>query len=453
MSRPVRALLLSWVLATCPALAWSLTAVDGDPDETIAAAVEATLSGEKVVIGGDPLASVVVLPDFYERRGFRPAWTSPAVTDELVRAIRESSGDGLEPADYHLAAIERLRATTTATPASQGRLDLLLTDAAVQLAYHLRFGKVDPVALDPNWNMESDLGGVDPVIVLQQAIDRGHIYEALEELKPRYPFYTRLKGALTDYRRIAAAGGWKIIPAGGPLKPGVTDARVPLLRRRLGITGDLPGASAADPSVRYDAMVKTGVRTFQERHGLAVDGAVGPATLRALNVPVTARIDQIRATLERCRWVMHDLPERFVLVNVAGFTVAVMGADGPTWKSRVVVGKSVYEDADLSGRHALRRPQSHLERSTGHHAKRGDPRDAPRSALPRTEGLPDRRWPGRPTRRPEQSPRPREAYPTEPAPRVPARHAAEILLQGDQPNLQPRLRAGAKSLRAGRRSR
>jgi hypothetical protein len=61
VSRPVRALLLFWVLATCPALAWGLTAVDGDSDETIAAAVEATHSAEKVVIGGDPLASVVVL--------------------------------------------------------------------------------------------------------------------------------------------------------------------------------------------------------------------------------------------------------------------------------------------------------------------------------------------------------------------------------------------------------
>ena len=71
------------------------TVVDGDPDETIAAAVEAAHSGEKVVIDGEPVASVIVLPDFYERRGQRPAWTSPAVTGELVRAIRESTGDVL----------------------------------------------------------------------------------------------------------------------------------------------------------------------------------------------------------------------------------------------------------------------------------------------------------------------------------------------------------------------
>jgi L,D-transpeptidase YcbB len=331
--------LLSWFVAACLACAAHASAtVDGTPDETIASAVEALNGGGKVVIEGDPIASIVVLPELYARRGFRPAWTEPAVVDDLVRAIQDSASDGLDPADYHLAAIERLRGTNAPTPETAGRLDLLLTDAAVRLAYHLRFGKVDPETLDADWNFQSDLAGTDPATALQQAIDQRRIREALDQLKPRYPFYTRLRSALATYRQIAAAGGWPTVPAGAPLKPGVTDARVTLLRRRLGVTGDLPAAAAQDPSTQYDAAAEAGVRTFQERHGLPVDGAVGPATLRALDVPVAARIDQIRATLERCRWVMHDLPERFVLVNVAGFTVAVVGADGPTWESPVVVG-------------------------------------------------------------------------------------------------------------------
>jgi hypothetical protein len=43
VSRSFMAFLLFWLLATCPTLASGLsTVVDGDPDETIAAAVEAS---------------------------------------------------------------------------------------------------------------------------------------------------------------------------------------------------------------------------------------------------------------------------------------------------------------------------------------------------------------------------------------------------------------------------
>jgi murein L,D-transpeptidase YcbB/YkuD len=339
-SRQVRAAIVFSLLLTRLAHAsQGSPVVEGGAAAHIAAAVETVHGGGTLRIDGDPLASHVVLAAFYERRGFRPAWTSPEVAAELLRAIRDSEQDGLDPADYHLASIERLGVATPGTPEIEAHLDLLQTDAAVRLAYHLRFGKVDPEALDPNWNFQSDLGGVDPAIVLQQAIDQGRIYQALDDLKPRYPFYTQLKTALAEYRRIARDGGWAAVPAGPPLKAGASDARVPALRRRLAVTGDLSAAVAEDPSTVYDATVATGVKAFQERHGLRADGVVGPATLAALDVPIGARIDQIRATLERCRWVMHDLPERFVLVNVAGFTVAVVGKDGPVWQSRVVVGK------------------------------------------------------------------------------------------------------------------
>ena len=82
---------------------------------------------------------------------------------------------------------------------------------------------------------------------------------------------------------------------------------------------------------------------FQERHGLTADGVVGPATLRAMNVPVEARIDQIRINLERARWVMHELRGEFVLVNVAGFDVSYFRNDEPIWTSKVIVGRPYRE--------------------------------------------------------------------------------------------------------------
>jgi len=322
--------------ATLPPVA----AVDG-ARRTIAAAVESMQRGESVVVEGETLFSTVVLPELYRRRDFKLAWTDRDARDDLQRAVQASHEDGLDPNDYHLAAIDRLRATKPSTPEARAQLDLLLTDAAVVLAYHLRFGKIGPVAVDGAWTHESSPEGSDLASVLQGALDDERVFATLDELKPRYPYYLRLKAALAEYRRIEAAGEWVDVPAGGPLKPGVEDARVPLLRRRLAATGDLSPALADDASREYDAAVENGIRAFQERHGIKPDGAVGPATLRALDVPIGIRIDQIRATLERCRWVMHDPADRFVLVDIAGYSLAVIDREVPIWGTRVVVGEKI----------------------------------------------------------------------------------------------------------------
>jgi murein L,D-transpeptidase YcbB/YkuD len=81
------------------------------------------------------------------------------------------------------------------------------------------------------------------------------------------------------------------------------------------------------------------MRRFQDRHGLTADGALGPATLAVLNVPVGARIDQIRANLERARWVLYDPRSDFIVVNIPGFQAYAIRSGEVVWKSRVVVGK------------------------------------------------------------------------------------------------------------------
>lgn len=324
------------LLAASPAA----LAGQGDPAAVVIEARTTTLrAGGTVRVGGNAIASQVALPAFYEGRGYRPAWGDRAQVDDLLRAIRESADDGLDPKDYDLAAIERLRPEAT-TPERAAELDLLLTDAALRLAYHLRFGKVDPTSLFADWNFRRD--PVDapgfPVARLEQALAGGEVYRAITAERPLHPMYLAMRSALVAYRRIAEAGGWPAIPqARSALKPGATDPRVPLLRRRLQITGDL--ADGSDTSTVFDSVLALGVRNFQDRHGLTPDGAVGPATLRALNVPVGQRIGQILAALERGRWVLHDLPSRFVVVNVAGFRAYYVKDDRLVWGTNVVVGK------------------------------------------------------------------------------------------------------------------
>src|SRR5687768_2321015 len=74
--------------------------------------------------------SPLVIPDFYERREFRLVWQNPSTIDDLFRAIHDSEADGLEPRDYHLAALTRLRrdveASATPSPELQANFDILL---------------------------------------------------------------------------------------------------------------------------------------------------------------------------------------------------------------------------------------------------------------------------------------------------------------------------------------
>ncbi len=321
---------LLWIAATD-------AAVGAEPEVSIRDKVEALQRVERVEIDGATIAAKTFLSDLYRRRDFRPLW-SAAATAELLDSIRVIDEDGLEPADYHLTRLEALLAKAQGDGEIRGLSDLLLTDAFLRLAYHTRFGKLDPEALDSNWNFTGPLLSSDPVSAVQAVIDGGGVREFVDSLKPQHPFYGKLKSALREYRTIAAKGGWPAIPLGPTLKPGTSDTRIPVLRTRLAVTGDLE-VTLANESNTFDAPLEAAVRAFQQRHGLKPDAAVGKATLAALNVPVEARIDQIRATLERCRWVMHDLPSRFVLVNVAGFQVFWIQDGENTWESAAVVGK------------------------------------------------------------------------------------------------------------------
>lgn len=313
-----------------------------DPtQETLREHIERLRTLHTLTVGQARIASVIVLPALYERRNFRLLWTDPDTVEQLLNAIRDSDQEGLDRRDYHWSALQQLRTQlgmgAASGPEAVVHFDLLLTDSLFRLGYHLLFGKVDPEALDANWNLARDIGDLDPVAAIQEAVEAKAVTGLLADVTPKHVFYQRLKAALAQYRALQAAGGWQPVPAGPTLKQGMVDPRVTALRQRLRLTGDLQEELAAAPMV-FDADLEEAVKRFQRRHGLEADGAVGRATLEALNVPVDARIDQIRVNLERSRWVLHQIHGNFVVVDIAGFQVFYVQDDHVIWKARAVVG-------------------------------------------------------------------------------------------------------------------
>ncbi len=307
--------------------------------------VEQLRSGQELMIEGTSIAAVQLIPELYTRREFKLAWNKPENISALLRLVVRSYDEGLDPADYHLQELQnltrRIDSSGGADPALKADLDILLTDSLVRLVYHIRFGKTNPKDLDANWNLTRKLQGRDPVTIVQAAIASDSLEQFIEDEIPTHiPSYYKLKAALARYRRIEDAGGWPSIPENQVLKLGMQDEHVELLRQRLAATGDM-GAGEPDDTQRFDEQTKQAVKRFQQRHGLAADGVVGKDTLAALNVPVKARINQIRVNLERARWVFQDITtaDDYIIVDIAGFHVHLIRDGKKAWDTRAQVGK------------------------------------------------------------------------------------------------------------------
>ncbi len=149
--------------------------------------------------------------------------------------------------------------------------------------------------------------------------------------------YQRLKEALLSYSAIQVRGGWPNLAADAQLAPGASGPSVALLHRRLAITEDLGAEREAGDT--YDAAVVEAVKRFQLRHGLEPTGSVNAPTLRALNVPVAARIKQLEASLERLLGMDFIFAERYVVVNIPAAFVEAVAHDKVERRYRVIVGK------------------------------------------------------------------------------------------------------------------
>ena len=321
----------------------------GGLPETLRARIEAVREAPAApVVRGSRLLQPRAVAAFFEGRAFKPAWTGPQDPEAVLAAIRRVGEDGLTPADYHLAAIESLLAARSKAASAEAEADLqvLLTDAVAALVDNVRYGKVQPVTLDPRWNVNPRVGTPALETTLAELEAAAAPAGAIDSLKPSHFIYAGLKKELGRLREVAKAGGWAIVPPGPPLKPGARDPRVTLIRKRLAATGDLPLSVPLD-NAAYDKDVATAVKLFQERHRFTADGTVGKMTLDALNVSVASRIDQVRINLERARWVVGGLSDSFLLVNLPAFKAYFIRDRKNVWETRAQVGKQARETMSL----------------------------------------------------------------------------------------------------------
>lgn len=290
---------------------------------------------------------------FYAGRAMRPAWRDEQTVAALAAAIGTLAEDGLVPSDYGpetLAAAYRKANAAVPRADALAQFDIEQSRLLMKVLHHLASGKVDPRAIEADWDLPRAVPQLDFVAVTQ-AVDTRQFEAVFAAARPAHGLYTGLRAGLAQYRDLERRGGWQALPQRSTaLHPGDRDDDVPLLRARLTLVGEVaePVSDACnDPAVAtptldarcYDDGLAAAVRSFQRSHLLKVDGVVGAKTRAELNVPVAERSNQIRVNLERARWLLHDLPESFVLVDVPGYQLSYFRPGGDIWRARIVVGR------------------------------------------------------------------------------------------------------------------
>ncbi len=269
---------------------------------------------------------------FYAGRGYQPAWLDAqgvprSATEDLLKAMGKADREGLRTLDDDRAGL-RKRLTALQQDRAQDanrltQLDLLLTDAFLTYGSQLLAGQLSPRKVDPDWAIKPrsrDLAGV-----LEEALRQDQVAGTLQSLAPQAKGYVQLREMLHNYRKVEQDGGWPLVASGAPGKT---------LRARLEASGDLH-----EGGKNQDKAVAEALRRFQKRHGLPETGTVNAATLAALNVPVSQRIQQIELNLERWRWMPEDLGSRYIMVNIPSYKMQVFEEGQPVMESKVVVGR------------------------------------------------------------------------------------------------------------------
>ena len=294
------------------------------------------------------------LTTLYSDAGWRPVWSADGRPTAAARAaidiLRTASERGLHPEDYDAATLVRrfdVGATGGFTSASDTAwFDLGLSIGILRHVSDVHIGRVNPKHLSIGINVERKK--FDLARVLRDAIVRGRVAEIVRDAEPRFVQYRNLKKAYARYRALAEVSTLPTVAAPRTVRPGDLFDQVPALRRRLAAFGDLPeNAGAAPPGAdgaQYDDATAAAVKRFQERHGLAPDGVLGPTTVAALNVPPARRARQLELALERIRWLPALDTGPFVVVNVPSFQLygfETLPPDGaPALTMNVVVGRA-----------------------------------------------------------------------------------------------------------------
>lgn len=322
--------------------------------------IETRQPGDRYKAQGVSLYSSVLLPKIYIDNNFNLLWInnfdSLNKVEEMAAFLEDIEYHGLRPEHYHASEIsvaltELLKDSSLIFNKTYlANLDLLLSDAWFMAASHLYFGKIDPESLEAQWGIRRDKPDIPFDLNLKTMLREETVEEGFRHFYPPHPGYEAMVAEAKRLTRMKDEDfNIKVNLKNSSLKPGDSSATISEIKRKLAFLGLYVPDTLTNPD-KYDDRMLESVKKLQEQFGYNTDGAIGKNALRALNMTVEQRIDQLYVNMERLSWMPDSLEHTYIQVNIADFTLDVFREGDTLLRMRTIVGKEYRETPVFNAR-------------------------------------------------------------------------------------------------------
>ncbi len=306
-----------------------------------------------IYVCGLPMLTSETVKSFYRKNKYQSVWVNEKglkpSAEQLLIGLSRSHENGLRPEDYHLIKLNRIEQSFSrfklkkTFPELEDLLlaEMLMTDAYLLYSAHLYYGKTDPETTDPMWHAERNDCSIALDEHLIYALKKNEIAGSFQVLEPPFEEYGIMKRNLIELKHAFKRGELEQIDFGNvrKLEPGDSNDVIKAIKIRMKKMGEYESDVDFFESV-YDSVLYTSIKLFQERNGLDADGIIGKGTMEALNITMNQRIQQLIINMERLRWLPKNENARYVMVNIADFSMKVVDNGKTIIRSKAIVGRA-----------------------------------------------------------------------------------------------------------------
>ena len=312
--------------------------MDAAVDQNIKAVLQYAVNNGGKINDSIKLNALPVVDMYYQQDEYKNVWSRneewDPLADSMYSFIAQAEYYGLFPSDYHYKELTDLKKQMQQDSLVRSdanvwtKADLMLTDAFMQIAKHLKRGRLQPDSLSSS---DTTLAHDFFVKNLNTVFGGKALTPVLNSMEPVHKGYIELRNAVKQF--VDSMDRRTYLYVTYPNRDSMAFTRDLTARLQQGGYMDSVNRSADS------GVIAAAIKKFQKIKGIKADGKISSSLVKSLNTSDAERFKRIAITLDRYKQLPQRLPQKFIWVNLPGYYLQVWDNDTIVFESRVVVGK------------------------------------------------------------------------------------------------------------------